>query len=77
MEMRLVGRTGLKVSSLCFGTMSFGTIADEAESGRMYRASREAGINFFDTANVYGKGRSEEILGRLIAEERDLLERYG
>lgn len=71
MEMRLVGRTGVKVSSLCFGTMSFGTIADEAESGRMYRASREAGINFFDTANVYGKGRSEEILGRLIAEERD------
>jgi aryl-alcohol dehydrogenase-like predicted oxidoreductase len=71
MDMRVVGRTGVKVSSLCFGTMSFGTIADEDESGRMYRAARNAGINFFDTANVYGKGRSEEILGRLIADERD------
>ena len=71
MDMRIVGRTGVKVSSLCFGTMSFGTIADEAESERMYRACREAGINFFDTANVYGKGSSETILGRLIADERD------
>lgn len=71
MDMRIVGRTGVRVSSLCFGTMSFGTIADEAESDRMYRACREVGINFFDTANVYGKGSSETILGRLIRDERD------
>lgn len=66
-----LGRTGIKVSSLCFGTMSFGGEADEAESGRMYRACRERGINFFDCADAYSKGRAEEILGRLMAGERD------
>ena len=71
MDHRIVGRTGVRVSSLCMGTMSFGTIADADESGRMYAAARDAGIDFFDTANVYGRGRSEEILGRLIAGERD------
>jgi aryl-alcohol dehydrogenase-like predicted oxidoreductase len=53
--------------------MSFGGPADEGESARMYRAARETGINFFDTANVYNRGRSEEILGKLIADERDEL----
>ena len=71
MNYRTVGKTGVKVSSLCFGTMSFGDTADEAESGRLYGASRDAGINFFDCANVYAQGRSEEILGRLIRDERD------
>lgn len=66
-----LGRTGLKVSQLCFGTMSFGGDADEAESGRLYAACREAGIDFFDCANVYNRGQSEEILGKLIAHERD------
>ena len=73
MEHRSLGRTGVHVSSLCFGTMSFGTTADEAESGRMYAACREAGIDFFDTANIYGNGASEEILGRLMSSERDAL----
>ena len=71
MEHRPLGRTGIRVSSLCLGTMSFGGIADEAESGRMYRAARDRGIDFFDTADVYEGGRSEAILGRLIADERD------
>ncbi|WP_421706930.1 aldo/keto reductase [Algihabitans sp.] len=71
MENVWLGRTGIKVSQLCFGTMSFGGDADEAESGRLYAACREAGINFFDCANVYSQGRAEEILGRLIAKERD------
>ena len=66
-----LGRTGVKVSELCFGTMSFGDIADEAMSEKMYRRCRELGINFFDCANVYAGGRSEEILGKLIASERD------
>ena len=66
-----LGRTGVKVSSLCFGTMSFGGDADEAESEKMYRACRERGINFFDCADQYVGGKSEEILGRLIAGERD------
>jgi aryl-alcohol dehydrogenase-like predicted oxidoreductase len=46
------GNTGIRVSELCYGTMSFGGDADEAEAGRLYRACRDAGINFFDTANV-------------------------
>jgi len=60
-------------SSLCFGAMQFGAGADEADSAAMYNACREAGINFFDTAFVYNKGRSEEILGQLITSDRDEL----
>ena len=71
MEMKLMGRTGVKVSSLCFGTMPFGTDADEATSAKMFQQCRDAGINFFDTADVYGKGRSEQILGDLIASCRE------
>ncbi len=73
MDYRILGRTGVKVSQLCFGTMSFGDIADEAESARMFNRCREVGINFFDCANVYAGGRSEEILGDLIADCRDEL----
>jgi aryl-alcohol dehydrogenase-like predicted oxidoreductase len=64
---RLLGRTGVQVSQLCFGTMSFGGDADETTSARMFRACRDIGINFFDTADQYNKGRSEEILGELRA----------
>ncbi|MBZ0292416.1 MAG: aldo/keto reductase [Anaerolineae bacterium] len=71
MEYRILGRTGVKVSQLCFGTMSFGSTADEAESAKMFHRCREVGINFFDCANVYGGGRSEEILGKLMADSRD------
>ena len=71
MNYRVLGRSGVQVSRLCFGTMSFGGDADEAMSGRMYRACRDAGINFFDTADAYNKGRSEEILGGLMRGERD------
>ena len=71
MNYRLLGRTGVKVSQLCFGTMSFGGDADEAMSVRMYRACRDAGINFFDCADQYNKGRSEEILGELVRGHRD------
>lgn len=67
------GTTGISVSQLCYGTMSFGGDADEAEAGRLYGACRDAGVNFFDTANVYQRGVSEEILGRLIKGERDQL----
>src|SRR5512134_789153 len=71
MKYRVLGCTGVQVSQLCFGTMSFGGDADPQESARMYRACRDAGINFFDTADQYNKGRSEEILGELIRGERD------
>jgi aryl-alcohol dehydrogenase-like predicted oxidoreductase len=66
-----LGRTGLQVSELCFGTMSFGGDADEAASAAMYKATRDAGINFYDSADQYNKGRSEEILGRLMKGHRE------
>jgi len=71
MKTKLLGRTGISVSELCFGTMSFGGDADEVTSAAMYKACRDAGINFFDSANEYSKGRSEEILGRVAKGERD------
>ncbi|WP_274648861.1 aldo/keto reductase [Paenibacillus humicola] len=71
MEYRTVGKTGIQVSSLCFGTMSFGGNADEETSKKMFRRCREAGINFFDTANAYSMGVSEQILGACIADCRD------
>ncbi|HJQ56065.1 MAG TPA: aldo/keto reductase, partial [Vineibacter sp.] len=71
MKTKLLGRTGVAVSELCFGTMSFGGDADETTSAAMYAACRDAGINFFDCADVYSKGRSEEILGRLAKGHRD------
>jgi aryl-alcohol dehydrogenase-like predicted oxidoreductase len=70
---RPLGRTGVQVSQLCCGTMAFGGDADEKEAARMYRACREAAINFFDTADQYNKGRSEEVLGGLIRGEREAL----
>jgi aryl-alcohol dehydrogenase-like predicted oxidoreductase len=73
MNYRVLGRTGVRVSQLCFGTMSFGGDADEAMSARMYRACRDAGINFLDTADQYNKGRSEEILGELARGHREEL----
>jgi aryl-alcohol dehydrogenase-like predicted oxidoreductase len=71
MQYRTLGRTGVRVSPLCMGTMTFGDLADEAESARMFNRCREVGINFFDCANGYANGRSEAILGRLIADCRD------
>src|SRR5919205_577225 len=71
MEYKLLGSTGVKVSPLCFGVMSFGGDADEQTSAAMFERCRKVGINFFDCANVYAGGRSEEILGRLIAPCRD------
>ncbi|MEM7523662.1 MAG: aldo/keto reductase [Pseudomonadota bacterium] len=71
METVRLGRTGARVSELCFGTMSFGGDADEATSGAIYAACRDAGIDFFDCADVYAGGASEEILGRLIKGHRD------
>jgi len=68
---RYLGDTGVKIAPLCMGTMSFGGAADPDMSAKMFRRCREAGINAFDCANVYEDGRSEEILGDLIADCRD------
>ncbi|PSJ24134.1 aldo/keto reductase [Streptosporangium nondiastaticum] len=71
MEYTQLGRTGLKVSRLVLGTMNFGPQTDEAGSHAIMDAALDAGINFFDTANVYGwgddKGRTEEIIGTWFA----------
>ncbi len=71
MYARLLGRTGIKVSPLCFGTMMFGGQTDEVVSHRIADLAFEQGVNFIDTADVYNDGRSEEIVGRLIAANRD------
>lgn len=71
MQYNLFGKTGLKVSALSFGTMTFGGEADEATSAILYNRCREAGINLFDCADYYHAGRAEEVLGKLIQRERD------
>ena len=71
MEYRNLGRSGLRVSPLCLGTMNFGGPTDEAEAGRIIGSARDAGVNFMDTADAYTGGRSEEVLGRAIRHERD------
>lgn len=71
MEYKRLGNSGLKVSSLCFGTMTFGDGSDKAMSHKVYSACRDSGINFFDCANVYAGGQSEEYLGRMIKDHRD------
>ena len=69
--MRLLGTTGVKVSRVALGTMSFGGDADEATAAAIWRAARDAGVNLFDTADVYNEGRSEQMLGRLMRDDRD------
>lgn len=71
MEYRFLGTTGVRVSHLAMGTMTFGKEADESLSANLFAQALEAGVNVFDCANVYAAGRSEEILGRLAAPVRD------
>lgn len=73
MQYKTFGKTGLKVSALSFGTMTFGGEADATTSIALYKRCREEGINLFDSADYYNEGRAEEILGRLIQEERNEL----
>jgi aryl-alcohol dehydrogenase-like predicted oxidoreductase len=68
---RALGHTGVKVSRVALGTMAFGGDADDATAAAIWRAARDAGVNLFDTADVYNEGRSEQVLGRLMREERD------
>src|SRR5438093_3620093 len=73
MEYRILGRTGVKVSAQCLGTMMFGPWGntDDDECVRMIHTALDAGINFVDTADVYGEGRSEEIVGKALKGRRD------
>ena len=68
MDYRYLGRSGLQVSPLCLGTMNFGSQTREADSFVIMDRALDAGINFFDTANGYGGGETERILGRWFAQ---------
>ncbi|WEK55792.1 MAG: aldo/keto reductase [Candidatus Cohnella colombiensis] len=72
MKYTSLGRSGLKVSNLCLGTMNFGVDTEEQEAFKIMDAALDAGINFFDTANIYGwgenAGKTEEIIGRWFAQ---------
>ena len=70
MDYRNLGKSGLKISPLCLGTMMFGGATDEAEAARIIAEARDQGVNCIDTADSYAEGRSEEITGRAIAAER-------
>ncbi|WP_248795574.1 aldo/keto reductase [Pseudomonas sp. MWU13-2105] len=71
MNYRYLGRSALKVSPLCLGAMMFGGETDEATSRRIIDKAAASGINFIDSADAYHAGRSEEVVGRAIAEQRD------
>ncbi|OPH46662.1 oxidoreductase [Paenibacillus ferrarius] len=79
MEYTYLGRTGMKVSRLCLGTMNFGVSTDEKEAFRIMDEALDAGINFFDTANIYGwgenSGATETIIGRWFAQGGNRRER--
>jgi aryl-alcohol dehydrogenase-like predicted oxidoreductase len=70
-EYRNLGRSGLKVSPLCLGTMMFGGATDEPTAQRIVAKAKEAGVNFIDSADAYNGGRSEEVTGRAISNQRD------
>lgn len=71
MEYRIIGKTGIKVSPLCLGTMTFGNETDEKVACEIFSRCRDRGINFLDTADVYAKGLTEQIVGRLLKGCRD------
>src|SRR5215510_2340930 len=77
MKINPLGRTGLKVSEICLGTMTFGNQADEATSFAIMDIADKAGVNFFDTADAYPlggdphqRGSTEEIVGRWLRERK-------
>src|SRR4029434_30247 len=70
MQYRQLGRSGLKISPICLGTMMFGGPTDEATSGRIVAKAREAGVNFIDTADAYSKAGSEKVDVRAISTSR-------
>ena len=71
MEYRKMGRTGLKVSPFCLGTMMFGRQVEEDLSIRIIQTALDAGVNFIDTADMYVNGDTEEIVAKAIKGKRD------
>src|SRR5882724_782559 len=70
MDYRFVGSTGLKVSELCLGTMTFGRETSEETSHKILDRFVDAGGTFLDTANVYSQGGSEEVVGRWLSKKK-------
>ena len=70
MQYNNLGRTGLKVSEICLGTMTFGLYTDQTQADRMIGLSMDAGVNFIDTANSYIESKSEQILGNVLGNRR-------
>src|SRR3954453_10172687 len=70
MDYRTLGTTGLKVSELCLGAMMFGDQTDEQDSRNILQTFTDAGGTFIDTADAYGAGASEEVLGRWLKTQR-------
>jgi len=68
---RTLGRSALKVSPLCLGSMMFGGPTDEPTAHRIIARAKDEGVNFLDTADVYEKGRTEEVVGRALRQGRD------
>lgn len=71
MQYRNLGHSPLKVSALCLGTMMFADQTDEAEARAIVAHARDQGVNFVDTADIYSKGGSESMLGRILQGQRD------
>jgi len=71
MNYRLLGRSGIRVSPLCLGTMMFGSQTTEADSIRIINRALEAGLNFVDTADMYNAGEAERIVGKAIKDRRN------
>src|SRR6266850_2405988 len=71
MNYRLLGRTGVRVSPLCLGTMMFGAQTSEPDSIRIIHKALDLGINFVDTADMYSTGESERIVGKALTEHRE------
>jgi 1-deoxyxylulose-5-phosphate synthase len=70
MQYRKMGRTGLKVSAICLGTMTYGSQVEEQTAIKIIEQAMEKGVNFFDTADGYVQGRSEEVVGRALKSQR-------
>jgi 1-deoxyxylulose-5-phosphate synthase len=71
MEYKILGKTGMRVSRICLGTMTFGWLVEEKEALVIIKRALELGINFFDTANIYAGGQTEEILGAALKGRRE------
>ena len=78
MKMRFLGKSGIKVSEVCLGTMTFGSNSrmkqigsvGQPEADKIVAMALDGGINFFDTADLYSEGQSEEILGKALGKRR-------